>query len=63
MKEQHTMDLEQTVQELRTRIERLRAQLELNTTNDEPTSVVEEQPKEPSAADVYKARLMGKQSS
>ena len=58
------MDLEHAVQELRTRINRLRATLELNnTTNDEPettTSVIE--PK-PSAADVYKAKLMGKQSS
>ena len=57
------MDLEQTVQELRTRIERLRAQLELNTTNDEPTTQAQEQPKEPSAADVYKAKLMGKKPS
>ena len=57
------MDLEQTVQELRTRIARLRTQLELNNiSNDEPTSVIE-QPKEPSAADAYKARLMKKQSS
>ena len=56
------MDLEQTVQELRTRIERLRAQLELNTTNDEPSQTVE-QPKEPSAADAYKAKLMGKKPS
>ena len=58
------MDLEQTVQELRTRIARLRTQLELNNTSNvepEPTSVIE-QPK-PSAADAYKARLMKKQSS
>ena len=64
-KEQHTMDLEQTVQDLRTRIDRLRAQLDAN--NDEPTSIVVEQsepitvvePKQ-SAADVYKAKLMKK---
>ena len=54
------MDLEQTVQDLRTRINRLRAKLELNnTTNDEPeTTTILEQ--EPSAADEYKARLMAK---
>ena len=64
------MDLHQKVQELRTRIERLRAQLDTNT-NLEPTSqaVQEpepaqiEQPKQPSAADAYKARLMGKKPS
>lgn len=54
------MDLEQQVQDLRTRIARLRATLELNnTTDDEPTSVREQ----PSPADVYKARLMNKRSS
>lgn len=57
------MDLEQTVQELRTRIARLRAQLELNnTSNDKPTTSVREEPK-PSAADAYKAKLMGKKPS
>ena len=63
------MDIHQKVQELRTRIERLRAQLEVNnTTHDEPetTAILEqpeptqrEQPKQ-SAADAYKARLMAK---
>ena len=53
------MDLEQTVQELRTRIARLRTQLELNNTVDE----LEPKPKQPSAADAYKARLMKKHSS
>ena len=58
------MDLEQTVQELRTRIARLRAQLELNnTSNDEPEPTsVREEPKQ-SAADAYKAKLMGKKPS
>ena len=66
-KESLVMDLHQKVHELRTRIERLRAQLDTDT-NLEPTSqAVQEpepaQPKQPSAADAYKARLMGKQSS
>ena len=64
-KEHDTMDLEKTVQELRTRISQLRTQLELNnTTDDEPetTTSVREEPKQ-SAADVYKARLMGKKPS
>ena len=56
------MDIHQKVHELRTRIERLRAQLELNNTNtnDEPAQAVE--PKQ-SAADAYKAKLMGKKPS
>ena len=52
------MDLEQKVQELRKRINTLRATLELNNTVDEP----EPEPKQPSAADAYKARLMRKHS-
>ena len=55
------MDLEQQVQELRKRINTLRASLDHNNTNDESTPTVE-QPK-PSAADEYKARLLGKRSS
>jgi hypothetical protein len=51
------MDLEQKVQELRQRIDTLRASLEVNNTCDEPRTVQE--PK-PSAADLYKARLMKK---
>ena len=66
------MDIHQKVQELRTRIERLRAQLELSNTNTnlEPASVVVEDPEptqieqpKQSAADEYKARLMKKKSS
>ena len=55
------MDLEQKVQELRKRIDSLRASLEVNNTSDESTPTVE--PKQPSAADEYKARLLGKRSS
>ena len=55
------MDLEQTVQELRKRINNLRASLEVNNTSDESTPSVE--PLQPSAADAYKARLMNKRSS
>ena len=57
------MDLEQTVQDLRTRINRLRATLETNTPlkDPEPAQAVE-QPK-PSAADVYKAGLMNKRNN
>jgi hypothetical protein len=54
------MDLEQKVQELRQRIDTLRASLEVNNTCDEPKQVQE--PK-PSPADAYKARLMNKRSS
>ena len=50
------MDLEQKVQELRQRIDTLRASLEVNNTCDE----LELEPKQPSAADLYKARLMKK---
>jgi hypothetical protein len=55
------MNLEQKVASLRKRIQDLRATLEVNNTSDESTPSVE-QPK-PSAADEYKARLMGKRSS
>ena len=52
------MDLEQQVKQLRTRINALRAKLELNTDNT-TTSVSEP---EPSAAELYKARLLKKSS-
>lgn len=53
------MDLEQQVKQLRTRINALRAKLELNTDNTTTTSVSEP---EPSAAELYKARLLKKSS-
>ena len=52
------MDLEQTVKDLRTRINRLRNQLA--ETQDNTTT---QETKEPSAAEAYKARLMNKRSS
>jgi len=48
------VQLEQKIQELRRRINTLRAQLELK---DEPQ--LQEQERRPSAADLYKAKLLG----
>lgn len=69
------MDIEKQVLELRTRINSLRAQLELNSTHDNsntsstssseqsPNSHSEKPKREPTSSELLKAKLMGKRSS
>ena len=55
------MDLEHKVKQLRERIRTLRATLELEHTSDDTSS--SSSSSEPSASELYKARLMGKRST
>jgi len=56
------MELEHKVKQLRERIRTLRATLELEHTSDD-TSSSSSSNSEPSASELYKARLMGKRST